>query len=94
MTAARERGQADGRRLAQLRPRTRRIVVHIPNFRIEGKIEFLEQSRFTDFLNAEQYDFVLLRDAQVVAADSGRVHQSLPELQVNKDVITMAYLVE
>ncbi|MBE7557695.1 hypothetical protein HS125_01575 [bacterium] len=91
MAPLRERGER--RKPTQLRPLPRDIVVYIPNFRIEGKIEFLEQSRFSDFLNGEQNDFVLVREASIYAADTGRLQETLPELQVNKEVIVMAFLV-
>lgn len=92
MPLSRPRAAAGKSRPTVLRPKERRIVVHIPRFIIRGRIEFLEQSRFSDFLNGEQSDFILLRGASVFAAESGKLQQSLDELQINKEAITLAYL--
>jgi hypothetical protein len=90
MTA--QRGGVSGHSgFKELKSVTRTMIIHIPQFVITGKVSFLAGSRFTDFLNSDIHEFILLKDSSIYSIATGKLEKDVKELQVNKEIIQMCY---
>ena len=66
-------------------------VIHIERFRLEGKVHIHPRTRFSDFLNVQHQEFVLMTDVQVFREDTGERVEELPFVGVGRGAIHMIY---
>ena len=68
-----------------------RVVLYIGEWRVEGDLHVLVESRLTDALNARLRDFLALTDATIYHAVTGEKIAERPFLDVNREGITIIY---
>ena len=70
---------------------TKRVALYIDDWRIEGDLFILAESRLTDALNSKAKDFIVIGNAKITDARSGEFIAEADYLDVNRIQITLVY---
>ena len=71
-----------------------RVVVFIGEWRIEGDLHVLAESRLTDALNAKTKEFLAITDAKIYDAKSGVLSHESKFIDVNRAQVSMIFAVD
>jgi hypothetical protein len=71
-----------------------RVVMHVGEWRIEGDLHVLAESRLTDALNSRSKDFLAITDATIFDARTGAKTAHTKFLDVNRTSISVVYIAE
>jgi hypothetical protein len=72
-----------------------KVVVYVDDWRVEGDLHILSDSRLTDALNARMKDFLAITDATIFDAKSGE--ELVPKtkfLDINRTSISIIYTID
>jgi hypothetical protein len=68
------------------------VAILTEDYRIEGRIHLLPDSRLTDFVNSKtNEDFIAMTHAEIISLDKDMAVTKVPYLAINKGSITMVY---
>jgi hypothetical protein len=70
------------------------VVVYVDDWRVEGDLHVLSESRLTDALNARMKDFLAITDATIYDARSGETLVKTKFLDVNRTSISIIYTID
>jgi hypothetical protein len=68
------------------------VVIFIGDWRIEGDLHILSQSRLTDALNSRTKEFLAVTDATIFEAATGKKISTTGFLDVNRASIDFIYM--
>jgi Family of unknown function (DUF6812) len=71
-----------------------KVVVYVDDWRVEGDLHVLSESRLTDALNARLKDFLAITDATIYDAKSGEELVTTRFLDINRASISIIYTVD
>ena len=71
-----------------------RVVVYVNDWRVEGDMHILTESRLTDSLNAKTKDFLAITDATIYDARSGEKLVETKFLDINRASISIVYTID
>jgi Family of unknown function (DUF6812) len=70
------------------------VVMWVGDWRIEGDLHVLQESRLTDALNSRSKDFLAVTDATIFDARTGEELKKTSFLDVNRTAITVVHIAE
>jgi len=70
------------------------VVMWVSDWRIEGDLHVLAESRLTDALNSRSKDFLAVTDATIYDARTGAELSRTKFLDVNRTSISVVYIVD
>ena len=68
-----------------------RTVVRIEGYRIEGICHIVPRQRFSDFLNSQKVEFVIMTDAKWYKEGTNELVDTVPFVGINKTSIITIY---
>jgi hypothetical protein len=71
-----------------------KVVVYVDEWRVEGDLHVLSDSRLTDALNARMKDFLAITDATIYDARSGEKLVDTKFLDINRTSISIIYTID
>jgi hypothetical protein len=72
-----------------------KVVVYVDDWRVEGDLHILSDSRLTDALNARMKDFLAITDATIFDAKTGEELVSKTKfLDINRTSISIIYTID
>lgn len=72
-----------------------KVVVYVDDWRVEGDLHILSDSRLTDALNARMKDFLAITDATIFDAKTGEELVTRTKfLDINRTSISIIYTVD
>jgi hypothetical protein len=71
-----------------------KVVVYVDDWRVEGDLHVLSDSRLTDALNARMKDFLAITDATIYDARSGEKLVDTKFLDINRTSISIIYTID
>ena len=80
--------------MVQTKKEKTRVSLWVGDWRIEGDLHVLYESRLTDALNSRSKDFLAVTDAIIFDARTGAELRRTPFLDVNRMSITVVYIEE
>jgi hypothetical protein len=78
----------------QTRKDKTRVVIYVGEWRVEGDIHILAESRLTDALNSRNKDFLAVTDAVIYEAKTDDVVARTSFLDINRTTISIIYTVD
>jgi hypothetical protein len=70
------------------------VVVLVGDWRVEGDIHILADSRLTDALNSRSKDFLAITDATIQDAKTGVLIARTSFLDINRTSISLIYTID
>jgi hypothetical protein len=70
------------------------VVVYVDDWRIEGDLHVLADSRLTDALNARMKDFLAITDAKIFDARTGDLQTTASFIDINRNSISLIHTVD
>jgi hypothetical protein len=70
------------------------VVVYMDDWRIEGDLHVLADSRLTDALNARMKDFLAVTDAKIFDARTGELLKTVSWVDINRASISIIHTVD
>jgi hypothetical protein len=71
-----------------------KVVVYVDDWRVEGELHVLSESRLTDALNARLKDFLAITNATIYDAKTGERLVTTRFLDINRTSISIVYTVD
>lgn len=71
-----------------------KVVVYVDEWRVEGDLHVLSDSRLTDALNARMKDFLAITDATIYDARSGEKLVDTKFLDINRTSISIIHTID
>ncbi|MDO9174824.1 MAG: hypothetical protein Q7V62_08460 [Actinomycetota bacterium] len=71
-----------------------KVVVYVDDWRVEGDLHVLSDSRLTDALNARMKDFLAITDATIYDARSGEKLVDTKFLDINRTSISIIHTID
>ena len=71
-----------------------RTVVRIEGYRLEGVCHIVPRQRFSDFLNSQKVEFVIMTDVKWYKEGSNDLVDIIPFVGINKSSIITIYPIE
>ena len=69
------------------------VVVYVDDWRIEGDLHVLADSRLTDALNARMKDFLAITDAKIYDSHTGELQTTASFIDINRNSISLIHTV-